>query len=64
LKITPLYNEISATGPDHNKVFEMAVMIGEFEFALGQGKSKQEAEQNAALKALENWDELLKKNFR
>lgn len=63
VKVTPAYALVSATGPDHNKTFEMAVKIGDFEFGTGKGKSKQEAEQNAARTALNNWDELIKKNY-
>jgi len=59
-KITPNYELISSIGPDHNKVFEMAVIIGEKELARGKGKSKQEAEQEAAKHALLNWDNIYK----
>ena len=38
-------------GPDHDKVFEVAVMIGEEEWARAAGKSKKAAEQNAAAAA-------------
>jgi dsRNA-specific ribonuclease len=41
----------------------MAVTIGEYQFSIGEGKSKQEAEQSAAQKALENWESLLKQYF-
>lgn len=63
LKITPAYVLKSESGPDHNKSFEMAVVIGEHEFSTGKGKSKQEAEQQAAAKALQNWIELEQKYF-
>jgi ribonuclease-3 len=63
-KLTPSYELVNAKGPDHNKTFEMAVKIGKFIFTTGVGKSKQEAEQNAAQKAIENWDTLLKKYFK
>jgi ribonuclease-3 len=62
-KITPMYVLKSESGPDHNKQFEMAVVIGEHEFATGKGKSKQEAEQQAASSALQNWSELEQKYF-
>jgi ribonuclease-3 len=58
LRITPIYKELSATGPDHNKNFEMAVIIGDFVFGKGVGKSKQQAEQTAAIDALSNWEKL------
>ncbi|KXK26565.1 MAG: Ribonuclease 3 [candidate division WS6 bacterium OLB20] len=63
LNITPVYEFVSATGPDHNKTFEMAIMIGDHSFGTGRGKSKQEAEQNAAEEALKHWDALVKKHF-
>lgn len=50
---TPHYEIISATGPDHDKKFVVAVFFGEKEIARGEGKSKQQAQQNAAKKALE-----------
>jgi len=62
-KFTPRYELVSAVGPDHNKIFEMAVFIDTYNFGSGKGKSKQEAEQNAALDALNNWDKLAKKYF-
>jgi ribonuclease-3 len=63
LKITPIYTLLDSKGPDHNKTFKMGVNIGNFTFAEGEGESKQIAEQNAARKALENWDKLEKKYF-
>lgn len=49
---SPQYKVISQTGPDHNKTFEVAVFVDNQETGRGQGKSKQEAEQLAAQKAL------------
>ncbi len=51
--ITPAYKLVREVGPDHNKVFVVSVMVGDDIIAEGEGKSKQEAEQAAALKALE-----------
>jgi|WetSurMetagenome_2_1015567.scaffolds.fasta_scaffold78007_1 ribonuclease III len=53
----PHYRVISETGPDHNKRFETNLLIGERVIATGRGRSKKEAEQQAAKTALE---ELLK----
>lgn len=54
--ITPIYKVISESGPDHAKVFNVGVFIGEDKLlAEGTGNSKQEAEQDAAQKALEKW---------
>ena len=50
---TPSYKLIRESGPDHDKVFTTAVFIGKEQISTGEGKSKQEAEQNAALRALE-----------
>ena len=52
MSITPRYESIKETGPDHNKVFTVAVLFGDVEIAQGSGKSKQEAQQNAARAAL------------
>jgi ribonuclease-3 len=50
---TPSYKTMKEAGPDHSKMFTLAVFIGDVQVALGQGLSKQEAEQKAAEKALE-----------
>ncbi len=64
VKITPVYKLISASGPDHNKIFQMGIYIGENLFGAGEGKSKQEAEQVAALEAIKNWEDLETKYFK
>jgi ribonuclease-3 len=48
----PQYHVVAATGPDHDRVFECTVHHGGLELARGQGKSKKEAESEAALAAL------------
>lgn len=53
LGITPSYKLIKETGPDHNKIFSVGVYLKEDLIVSGEGKSKQEAEQMAAEKALE-----------
>lgn len=58
VNITPVYNLISETGPDHNKVFTVKVRLGSKEIAKGQGGSKQKAELDAAKNALNVWDEV------
>ena len=50
--VTPSYDVISQTGPDHDKRFVVGVYLGEEQIAAGEGRSKQEAEQVAAQKAL------------
>ena len=48
----PVYNVVSASGPDHDRVFECTVQHEGKELARGRGKSKKEAESGAALAAL------------
>ena len=48
----PQYHVASASGPDHDRVFECIVQHGGVELARGTGKSKKSAESEAALKAL------------
>lgn len=60
-KITPIYKLISSKGPDHNKTFKVVAIIGSKKFALGTGKTKQAAEQKAALKTIKI---LEKKNWK
>ncbi len=48
----PRYHAVSATGPDHDRVFECTVHHNGLELARGQGKSKKAAESEAALAAL------------
>ncbi len=50
---SPAYKVLKELGPAHSRVFTMGVFIGNKLFEEGKGKSKQEAEENAALKALE-----------
>lgn len=52
--ITPTYNVISESGPDHNKTFVVGAYIHHNEIGRGEGPSKQEAEVSAASNALEN----------
>src|SRR6266511_1152355 len=50
----PQYQLESVSGPDHNRLFESAVYHQGVELGRGKGKSKKEAESQAALVALEN----------
>ena len=52
--VTPSYTVLKENGPDHDKNFTVGVFFGEKSIAQGRGKSKQEAEQAAARKALED----------
>ncbi len=50
----PLYRVLGATGPEHSRVFEVAVFIEGDEAGRGSGSSKKAAEQEAARSALKN----------
>ena len=52
LGITPAYRLLEQSGPDHDKQFVVGAYIGQEKIAQGEGRSKQEAEQDAAQKAL------------
>lgn len=49
---TVQYTVVQESGPDHNKVFTMAVSVNGTVMGEGSGKTKKEAEQNAAGNAL------------
>jgi len=55
--ITPTYDVLEESGPDHDKHFVVGVYLEEELIAKGSGSSKQEAQEEAAQKALEakNW---------
>jgi len=56
--VTPSYKTIRETGPDHDKRFVVGVYLGSELVGQGEGKSKQDAEQEAARSALKDkgWD--------
>jgi ribonuclease-3 len=49
----PFYKVINKEGPDHNRTFEIAVMVKGKVWGIGKGGSKKEAEQRAAFYALQ-----------
>jgi ribonuclease-3 len=53
-KKLPTYKIISNTGPRHKPLFKVAVKLPDTKFYVGQGSSKKDAEQNAAITCLEN----------
>jgi len=55
--ITPHYHTISVSGPDHRRDFTVAALAGSEQLGLGQGLSKQAAEQAAAQAALAHLSE-------
>ena len=58
LSVTPSYQTLSETGPDHDKVFLIGIYFGDTQIAQGKGRSKQEAETKAAEAAIlkRNWN--------
>jgi ribonuclease-3 len=52
-KKIPMYTLIKEEGPDHSKVFHVSLNIGSETLSTGTGKSKKQAEQDAAKTALE-----------
>ncbi|MBE0481117.1 MAG: ribonuclease III [Dehalococcoidia bacterium] len=53
-KVTPSYRTVEEIGPDHAKLFTVEVLAGERVLAQGRGRSKQEAEMDAARAALDD----------
>ena len=53
-KKLPSYKLISNTGPRHKPLFKVGVKLPNTKFFISIGKSKKEAEQNAALECLKN----------
>ncbi len=49
--VTPHYQTLKESGPDHQKSFEVGVFLGKDLIATGSGNSKQKAEADAATKA-------------
>lgn len=49
---TPRYVEIGITGPDHNRVYTVEVLVSDESFGIGSGPNKQAAAQAAARAAL------------
>ncbi len=52
-KASPVYKVVSETGPDHDKTFTVSVFLQSKQLSFGTGKSKQDAEQDAARIALD-----------
>ena len=53
-KRLPIYKLISNSGPRHIPIFKVAVKLQDTKFYTAQGKSKKDAEQNAAILCLQN----------
>jgi len=52
-KVTPTYKTVEESGPEHHKLFKVGVYLGDELIAIGEGHSKQEAELEAAKRALD-----------
>ena len=53
-KKLPTYKLISNTGPRHKPIFKVGVKLPNTKYFIAIGKSKKEAEQNAAIECLKN----------
>ena len=53
-KKLPVYKLISNTGPRHKPLFKVSVKLPNTKYFFGLGKSKKDAEQNAAIECLKN----------
>lgn len=56
--VTPVYKVIEDWGLDHEKTFKVGVYINDEEFGMGEGGSKQKAEQKAARTAIDKLETL------
>ncbi len=52
-KLSPNYEVLEESGPDHNKIYTVGVYLSNELLAKGQGKSKQDGEKKAAQNALQ-----------
>jgi ribonuclease-3 len=57
LSVTPRYRVVEESGPSHERTFVVEVLLGDTVAARGEGRSKRQAEQVAAQRALadEGW---------
>lgn len=55
---TPIYRVLEESGPDHSKMFKIAVYIDQESIGHGEGSSKKEAQQAAAANAMMHIDKL------
>jgi len=53
-KKLPSYKLISNTGPRHKPMFKVGVKLPDTKYFISSGKSKKDAEQNAAIECLKN----------
>jgi ribonuclease-3 len=60
----PEYDVIQEEGPEHNKLFTVEVKINEMALGIGKGRTKKQAEQEAASNALRNLDVIEKMGLK
>jgi ribonuclease-3 len=60
----PEYKVINQEGPEHNKLFTVEVSINERALGIGKGRTKKQAEQEAASNALKNLDVIEKMGLK
>jgi len=53
---TPVYRVVNESGPDHDKRFTVEALVGQEVWGVGEGNSKQRAQQAAATAALKKLD--------
>lgn len=58
LKATPNYLVVDEAGPSHDPQFRVKLSLHSFPVSEGTGRSKKNAEQEAAKLAIENWTEI------
>ncbi len=54
--LTPQYRVLEELGPDHEKIFRLGVYVGDNLMGVGEGPSKQVAQQQAAIEALKAYE--------
>jgi ribonuclease-3 len=52
--ITPTYRVVEESGPDHDKLFVVEIVVGEEVLGRGSGRTKKDAEQRAAAEVLKD----------
>ena len=62
--LSPQYQVLKESGPDHDKRFQASVVISGEVKGIGYGKSKKEAEQEAARNALEEMNKMPNDKFQ
>ncbi|MEW6055897.1 MAG: ribonuclease III [Bdellovibrionota bacterium] len=60
-KSAPKYEVVQSTGPDHDRTFEVQLLVNGLVVSAAKGKSKKDAEQQAARLALEKYEQLAEK---